>query len=99
MKTRFLFMILFCLSGLFCFAEEKSSLPLPDPGNVTLTLEEYNRLVQLASKTPKHPEIAPLPYSLKHADVKLQVVNDTVRGTVDLQGEVFRKGISKVPLA
>jgi Carboxypeptidase regulatory-like domain len=99
MNTRFLFMILFCLSGLFCFAEEKSSLPLPDPGNVTLTLEEYNRLVQLASKTPKHPEIAPLPYSLKHADVKLQVVNDTVRGTVDLQGEVFRKGISKVPLA
>jgi carboxypeptidase family protein len=35
---------------------------------------------------------------VKHADVNLQVVNDTVRGTVDLQGEVFRKGISKVPL-
>ncbi len=81
-----------------CFAEDKSNLPLPDPGNVTLTLDEYNRLVELASKTPKHPEMAPLPYSLKHADVNLQVVNDTVRGTVDLEGEVFRKGISKVPL-
>src|SRR3954452_24374802 len=95
MKTRLLFTILFCVSGLVCLAEEESSLPLPDPGNVTLTLEEYNRLVELASKTPKHAEIAPLPYSVKHADVNLQVVNDTVRGTVDLQGEVFRKGISK----
>src|SRR3954462_14430611 len=98
MKTRLLFTILFCVSGLVCLAEEESSLPLPDPGNVTLTLEEYNRLVELASKTPKHAEIAPLPYSVKHADVNLQVVNDTVRGTVDLQGEVFRKGVSKVPL-
>ncbi len=26
------------------------------------------------------------------------MANDAVRGTVELQGEVFRKGISKVPL-
>jgi len=73
-------------------------LPLPDPGNVTLRLDEYNRLVELASKTPKHTDLPPLPYSIKHANVNLQVGNDTVRGTVDLQGEVFRKGISRVPL-
>jgi len=79
-------------------AEEKSALPLPDSGNVTLTLDEYNRLVELAAKTPKRPDVAPLPYSIKHADVKLNVENDAVRGTVELQGEVFRKGISKVPL-
>ncbi len=79
-------------------AEEKSALPLPDSGNVTLTLDEYNRLMELASKTPKRPDVAPLPYSIKHADVKLNVENDRVRGTVELQGEVFRKGISKVPL-
>ncbi len=79
-------------------AQEKATLPLPDPGNVTLTLDEYNRLVEMASKNPKHPELAPLPYSIKHVDLSLQVGNENVRGTVTLQGEVFRKGISKVPL-
>jgi hypothetical protein len=79
-------------------AQEKSTLPLPDSGNVTLTLDEYNRLVELAAKPPKKPDLAPLPYSIKHADVKLRIENDGVRGTVQLEGEVFRKGVSKVPL-
>ena len=79
-------------------SEDKSTLPLPDSGNVTLTLDEYNRLMELAAKPPKKPDVAPLPYSIKHADVKLHVENDGVRGTVELEGEVFRKGVSKVPL-
>ncbi len=79
-------------------AEEKAALPLPDSGNVTLSLDEYNRLVELAAKPPKKSDVAPLPYSVKHADLKLHVENDGVCGTVNLEGEVFRKGISKVPL-
>jgi hypothetical protein len=79
-------------------AEEKSALPLPNSGNVTLTLDEYNRLVELAAKPPKKSDAAPLPYSIKHADLKLHVENDGVLGTVQLEGEVFRKGVSKVPL-
>jgi hypothetical protein len=79
-------------------AEDKTTLPLPNSGNVTLTLDEYNRLVELAAKPPKRPDLAPLPYSVKHADVKLRVENDGVRGTVELEGEVFRKGMTKVPL-
>jgi hypothetical protein len=90
-----LVMLLLCF---VCVAEEKSTLPLPDPGNVTLTLDEYNRLVALAAKPPKRPDLAPLPYSIKHAEMKLHVENDGVRGTVQLEGEVFRKGVSKVPL-
>jgi carboxypeptidase family protein len=99
MKSRSLVMSL-CLvcAALICVAQEKSTLPLPDSGNVTLTLDEYNKLVELASKTPKKPDLAPLPYSIKHADVKLRVEHDGVRGTVELEGEVFRKGVSKVPL-
>src|SRR5215469_9170969 len=81
-----------------CWAGDKTELPLPDPGNVTLTLDEYNRLVALAAKPPKMPEAAPLPYSIKHADVKLSVANNGVAGSVELEGEVFHKGISKVPL-
>ena len=93
MKT---FVILLLCS--VCAAQEKSTLPLPDSGNVTLTLDEYNRLVELAAKPPKKSDLAPLPYSIKHADVKLHIENDGVRGTVQLEGEVFRKGVSKVPL-
>jgi len=79
-------------------AEEKSTLPLPDSGNVTLTLDEYNKLMELAAKPPKKSDLAPLPYSIKHAGVKLHIENDGVRGTVQLDGETFRKGVSKVPL-
>ena len=86
-----------CLMSL-CWAEDKSPLPLPDPGNVTLTLDEYNKLVERAAKQPRTPETAPLPYSIKHADVKLRVESNGVMGSVELEGEVFHKGISKVPL-
>ena len=86
-----------CLMSV-CWAEDKSALPLPDPGNVTLTLDEYNRLVERAAKPPKKPDAAPLPYSIKHADLKLRVENNGVMGLVELEGEVFHKGMSKVPL-
>src|SRR6201993_2974729 len=86
-----------CLMSV-CWAGDKESLPLPDPGNVTLTLDEYNELVERAAKLPKKPDSAPIPYSIKHADLKLRVENNGVTGTVELEGEVFHKGISKVPL-
>jgi hypothetical protein len=79
-------------------ADEKTPLPLPDSGNVTLTLDEYNKLMELAAKPPKKNDLPPLPYSIKHADLKLHVENDGVLGTVQLEGEVFHKGVSKVPL-
>jgi Carboxypeptidase regulatory-like domain len=79
-------------------ADEKSPLPLPDSGNVTLTLDEYNKLMELAAKPPKKNDVPPLAYSIKHADLKLRVENDGVLGTVQLEGEVFRKGVSRVPL-
>ncbi len=100
MKSRFvtsLFIGCVCLMSV-CWAEDKSALPLPDPGNVTLTLDEYNKLVERAAKPPKKPDLAPLPYSIKHADVKLRVENNGVMGSVELEGEVFHKGVSKVPL-
>ena len=90
-----------CVATVFtgvCVAQEKSTLPLPDPGNVTLSLDEYNKLVALADKPPKKLDAAPLPYSIKHAEMKLHVENNGVLGSVQLEGEVFRKGVSKVPL-
>jgi hypothetical protein len=100
MKNRFLvaLMLWSVCWGQAYGGDEKSVLPLPDSGNVTLTLDEYNNLVELAAKPPKRNDVPPLPYSIKHADLKLHVENDGVLGTVQLDGEVFRKGVSKVPL-
>jgi len=100
MKNRFLMVLtLWSLCWGKAYAgDEKPVLPLPDPGNVTLTLDEYNKLVELAAKPPKKNDLPPLPYSIKHADLKLHIENDGVLGTVQLDGEVFRKGVSKVPL-
>jgi len=94
MRNIFVVMLLCCV----CMGEEKATLPLPDSGSVTLTLDEYNRLVELAAKPPKKFDVPPLPYSIQHAEVKLRVENESVRGTVQLDGEVFCKGVSKVPL-
>jgi len=79
-------------------AQDKIAPLVPTPGNVTLPLEEYNRLLELANKSPRHVESAPLPYTIKRGDLKLRVTTETVMGTVQLQGETFNKGETKVAL-
>jgi Carboxypeptidase regulatory-like domain len=96
MKKIFLALVLILPAA--AIGQLRNDLPVPDSGNVTLSLDEYNRLVELAAKTPKKPETPPLNYSVKRADLKLRVENDSVRGTVELEGEVFKKGFAKVPL-
>ncbi|HET9283774.1 MAG TPA: carboxypeptidase-like regulatory domain-containing protein [Candidatus Angelobacter sp.] len=84
--------------SVYAMGGESASLPLPTTGNVTLTLAEYNRLVELASKSTKQHEKPPLPYAIKRADLKLSVTNNNVLGTVQMDGEVFSKNETKVPL-
>ncbi len=84
--------------SVYTMGAETTSLPLPTTGNVTLTLAEYNRLVELASKTSKQREAPPMPYAIKRVEMKLHVANETVLGTLQLDGEVFSKGAAKVPL-
>jgi hypothetical protein len=80
------------------WGQESINSVIPPVGDVTLTLEEYNRLLELAGRTPRRVENAPFPYTIKRADVKLRVANETVMGTVQLQGETFHKGETKVAL-
>jgi hypothetical protein len=89
---------IFMMLSVYAMGGEGASLPLPTTGNVTLTLAEYNRLVELATKSGKKHDTPPLPYAIKRADLKLRVANDTVLGTVQMDGEVFSKGAAKVPL-
>jgi hypothetical protein len=93
-----LFLAVAFLMSVPAYAQEKLTPPVPQPGNVTLPLEEYNRLLELANKSPRRIESAPLPYTIKRGDVKLRVTNETVMGTVQLQGETFNKGETKVAL-
>ena len=86
------------LTGAAAWGQNKINPPVPPPGDVSLPLDEYNRLLELAGRTPKHAELAPLPYVLKQADLKFRVTEETVMGTVRLQGETFRKGETKVAL-
>src|SRR5919106_6323683 len=76
-----------------------SSLPAPNsPGTVTLTLSEYNRLIDLATRKAKTPDKAPLPVVLSHAVFKLRVEKQTLVGTVDIDGSLLESGPVKTPL-
>ncbi|HEY2547424.1 MAG TPA: hypothetical protein VGI46_15250, partial [Candidatus Acidoferrum sp.] len=79
-------------------AQDRVTPPVPQAGNVTLPLDEYNRLLELANRSPRHVESAPLPYTLKRGDLKLRVSNETVMGAIQLQGETFNHGETKVAL-
>ncbi len=79
-------------------AQRPDILPLPTSGNVTLSLDEYNRLITLAAKPVKKPEGVPLNYAIQHADLKLHVTSDSVLGSVQLEGETYTKNATKVGL-
>jgi hypothetical protein len=91
-----LFMTLL-LASIVVSAEEKT-LPTPGSGNVTLTLAEFDKLTELASKPPKKADVPPLAYSLKHAAFKLKAGDESVLGTIQFDGEILKKGTIKVPL-
>jgi hypothetical protein len=74
-------------------------LPAPGTaGTVTISLSEYDRLVELASRKGKLPESVPLPFVLSHAVFKLRVENQTLVGYVDIDGSLLEKGAVKTPL-
>lgn len=92
---------LMCLTvalSAIAFAQDRAALPLPASGNVTLPLDEYNRLVDLAGKPVHKPDTAPLPYTIQSADLKFQVAGEAATGAIQLDGEVLRKGATLVPL-
>ncbi len=86
------------LPGFAAAADNAVLPPVPATGNVTLPLDEYNRLVELASKPIRKPDAPPVPYTVKRAELKFRVANESVQGTVQLQGEILHKGATKVPL-
>jgi Carboxypeptidase regulatory-like domain len=95
-RLSILVMLVTALPG---YAQQMIEGPRPLPGNVTLSLDEYNRLLALANRPGKKSEVPPVPYVLKHADLKFHVLNDDVVGSIQFDGETLESHAAKVPLA
>ena len=98
MKLRLLLVALSIAFAIPASAQKSLESPLPPTGNVTLSLDEYNRLLALANRPGKSSELPPLPYILKRADLKFRVSNDDVLGSIQLEGETLGNAAAKVPL-
>jgi hypothetical protein len=93
--TRSSLVLLLCVSS--AAAEEKRP-PQAPPGTVTLSLADYDRLLERAAKPPKRAEPPPVGAVLARADVRVRVDAGAARGSIALDGEVFRTGPTEVRL-
>ena len=64
---------------------------------VTLSLAEYNRLLDQAARAPQPAAAAPAAV-LGAADLRVRVDGDTARGAFSVTGETFRSGVDRVHL-
>jgi hypothetical protein len=72
--------------------------PNDTPRAVTLTLAEYNRLIDLAARPPQPPTVAPVAAVVASADLRVRVERDTARGVFTVTGDALRNGVSRVNL-
>jgi len=79
-------------------AAAQTAPPVPGNGNVTLPIDEYNRLTDLASKPQSKNEAPPFAFTVQSADLHLRVDGRCVTGTIELNGETLAPGALKVPL-
>jgi hypothetical protein len=68
------------------------------PNIVTISLAEYNRLIDRAANPAVPVPVPPTGAFVSQADLALRVDNELLRGTITLQGEVLRDGPTAVPL-
>jgi carboxypeptidase family protein len=93
---------LMLIAVVVCCASSVAAQPAVRPTDparsVTLSLTEYNRLTDLAGKTPPGPPVPPVGAVLSSADLRVRVEGTTTRGVFTLAGEVLRSGVSRVNL-
>src|ERR1700682_5874307 len=103
MKKSLFLLLIFLIGVTVAYGQQRSlapyaTLPPGSAGPVTLSLPEYDHLVELAARKPKPADVAPLPFVLSRAAFKLRVEEQTLMGTVEIEGNVLQKGPTKVPL-
>jgi hypothetical protein len=72
--------------------------PNDTPRAVTLSLTEYNRLIDLAARPAPAPVAAPVAAVLASSDLRVRVDRDTARGVFTVAGDALRTGVSRVNL-
>ena len=92
-----MFVALFAVIAQTAIAQQP---PRPNESSraVTLSLTEYNRLIDLAGRPPQGVPAPPVASVLSGADLRVRVERDTARGVFALTGEVLRAGLSRVDL-
>ena len=73
-------------------------MPTGPAGTVTLSVTDYDRLVDRASQPALRPDPPPVPAVVARAELRVRVAADMARGTLRLEGEVFHRGHVKIPL-
>src|SRR5262245_56389030 len=88
-----------CLLALpFASAAQQPPRPNETPRAVTLTLAEYNRLIDLAARPTQGTNAPPVAAVLASADLRVRVDRDNARGVFDMTGDALRPGVSRVNL-
>ena len=72
--------------------------PVETPRTVTLSVTEYNRLIDLAGRPPQVSTAAPVAAVLSSADLRVRVERDAARGVFSVIGDVLRPGVARVAL-
>ncbi len=65
---------------------------------MTLSVTEYNRLIDLAARPPEASAAAPVAAVLSSADLRVRVDRESARGTFSVTGDVLRPGVARVGL-
>ena len=73
-------------------------LPQGPAGTVTLPVADYDRLLDRAAQPAAAIDTPPVAAIVSRGFLKARVDNGLVRGTLQLDGEVFQRGAAKVPL-
>jgi hypothetical protein len=88
---------LFIVNALAAAAQQPPR-PAELPRTVTLSVTEYNRLIDLAARPPQASTPAPVAAVLSSADLRVRVDGETARGVFSVAGDVLRPGVAKVGL-
>jgi hypothetical protein len=72
--------------------------PRGGPGTVTMTRTDYDRLIDLAGRPAPGTDPLPVAAALTRVDIRARVDGTTVRASMQLDGEVFRTGVARLPL-
>src|SRR5262245_13580426 len=90
--------VLFVVAAPAAVAQQPPRPSEPPARAVTLSLAEYNRLIDLAGRPTPRPSAPPVASVLSAADLRVRVERETARGVFTLTGEVLRAGTSRVDL-